>query len=49
MSLLEYLNEAIGFDGAIPELQLVFAGCLLVVCVRLIAGTLLSWFEAMFK
>lgn len=49
MTLLDYLNEIIGFEGVTPELQLVFAGCFLLICVRLIAGTVLAWFERIFK
>lgn len=49
MTLIDYLNEVIGFGDVLPELQLAFAGCFAVICVRLVAGTVLSWFERMFR
>ena len=48
MSFVEYLGELIGFENACPEMQLVIAGCMAVVCVRLIAGVVVDWFQRIF-
>lgn len=48
MSFVEYLSELIGFENAVPEMQLVVAGAMAVIAVRLIAGAVVTWFERIF-
>lgn len=49
MTFLDYLNELIPLDSMVPEFQCVIAGALVIVCVRLVAGAILNWFERMFN
>lgn len=48
MTFLDYLNELIPLENMVPEFQVVVSGVIVMVCVRLVAGAILNWFERMF-
>lgn len=49
MNLLDYLGVLIPLDYMTPEMQVMIAGCIIVVSIRLVTGALANWFEGMFK
>ena len=49
MNLIDYLGVLIPLDYMTPEMQVLIAGCIIVVGIRLVTGAIGSWFEGMFK
>lgn len=49
MTFLDYLGQLIPLESMTPELQAVVAACLVVVGFRLVAGSIISWIEGLFR